>query len=294
MRPATEINAEIAHIEYAQSILAERLAAAKQERDGLREDIYAKNKVTKRLAEFFKAHGLYIVDLQHGARSKELYALAKQMWRSWAVLVPFIKRLSANKNTAFVYDTTGLSAAQTNDLYNLCHVLASKKWISFTKGQAGFEITPSLTRAQKRFLHGAWAEEVTLYLIDKTLKGFTRTRHLKYRLFWDAKLKRHDPRTDNLTDMQLDLIAQVGDRFYVFETKSGAVLSIDKWVDRTRLFDLMGNRFITCTADPSLNPKMFEPFRLFALPTLDEQFLELLQADFPSSASDTPTGDPIS
>ena len=287
MRAPDEIKTEIAHIEFARSVLEERLAALKAERDQHREDEYATATITKRLAEFFKTHGLYIVDINHGERSEDLYALAKQMWRSWSVLVPFIKSLSANKNTAFVYDTTELTAPLKNDLFNLCHVLASKKWISFAKGQVGFEITPSLTREQKRFLHGTWAEEVTLYLIDKTLKCFTGTLHLKYRLFWDVKLKLIEPSTEKQTDMQLDLVAQVSDRFYVFETKSGTVLSIDKWVDRTRLFDHAENRFITCTADPSLNPKIFEPFRLFALPTLEEQFLEMLQADFPAPASDT-------
>ncbi len=292
MRTKDEIQADIDHLGFALSVLNERRTGLKAERDQHRVDEFAKAKITKRLAEFFKAHGLYIVDVNHGERSEELYAIAKQMWRSWSVLVPFIKSLSANKNTAFIYDTTDLSAPHKNDLYNLCHVLASKKWISIAKGQTGFEITPSLTREQKRFLHGAWAEEVTLYLIDKTLKCFTSTLHLKYRLFWDVKLKLVEPSTDKQTDMQLDLVAQVSDRFYVFETKSGTVLSIDKWVDRTRLFDHAENRFITCTADPSLNPKIFEPFRLFALPTLEKQFLEMLQADFPGPASDTTTGSP--
>lgn len=294
MRATDEIKTEIVHIEFAKAVLDERLAALKDERDQHREDKYAKATITKRLAEFFKAHGLYIVDINHGERSEELYALAKQMWRSWSVLVPFIKSLSANKNTAFVYDTTELTAPQKNDLYNLCHVLASKKWISFAKGQAGFEITPSLTREQKRFLHGTWAEEVTLYLIDKTLKCFTSTLHLKYRLFWDVKLKLIEPSTGKQTDMQLDLVVQVSDRFYVFETKSGFVLSIDKWVDRTRLFDDKKNRFITCTANEKLNPLIFSPFRLFALPTLEKQFLEMLQADFSGLASDIPAVNPIS
>lgn len=280
MRAIEEIRKEIEHVEYARAVLEERLTVLQAEHDQYREDEYATATITKRLAVFFKGHGLYIVDVKHGERSEELYAIAKQMWRSWAVLVPFIKCLSANKNAAFVYCTTDLTASQKNDLRNLCHELAAKKWIVFANGKAGFQVTPCLTCEQKRFLHGAWAEEVTLYLIDKTLKRFTGTRHLKYRLFWDAKLKRIAPRTDNLSDMQLDLIAQVSDRFYVFETKSGAVHSIDKWVDRTRLFDGAENRFITCTADPNLNPKIFKPFRIFALPTLEEQFTGMLEDDF--------------
>lgn len=47
------------------------------------------------------------------------------------------------------------------------------------------------------------------------------------------KRGRGGPPTRKDCDMQLDVAAEVGERFYVFETKSGAVLSIDKWVDRT-------------------------------------------------------------
>lgn len=101
MRSTTEITEDIAHIEFTRSLLDERLATLQQERDLLREDKFANERINKRLAAFFKSHGLFIVDLHVGERTEE-YDLAKQMWRSWSVLVPFIKRLSANKNKAFV------------------------------------------------------------------------------------------------------------------------------------------------------------------------------------------------
>jgi len=294
MRAPDEIKTDIAHIEFARSVLEERLTALKAERDQHRADEHATAKVTKRIAEFFRAHGLYIVGLHSGERSKDHYALAKQMWRSRAVLLPFVKKLSQNKEPSFVYETTSLSVTDKTDLKNLCDMLAKHGWISFKLVPEGFEVAPSLRGVQKQFLSGAWAEEINLYLIDKTLKTFTQSRRQGYKLFWDLKLKRIDSDKDNGHDMQLDLVAEVGDRFYVFETKSGFTLSIAKWVDRTRLFDDDKNRFITCTADEKLNPLIFSPFRLFALPTLEEQFLEMLQVDFPGPASDTPTGNPIS
>ncbi len=285
MRALDEIKTDIAHIEFARSVLEERLTALKAERDQHRADEHATAKVTKRIAEFFRAHGLYIVGLHSGERSKDHYALAKQMWRSRAVLLPFVKKLSQNKEPSFVYETPSLSVTDKTDLKNLCDMLAKHGWISFTLVPEGFEVAPSLRGVQKQFLSGAWAEEINLYLIDKTLKTFTQSRRQGYKLFWDLKLKRIDSDKDNGHDMQLDLVAEVGDRFYVFETKSGFTLSIAKWVDRTRLFDDDKNRFITCTADEKLNPLIFSPFRLFALQTLEEQFTGMLQEDFIVTAS---------
>ena len=79
--------------------------------------------------------------------------------------------------------------------------------------------------------------------------------------------------------MQLDIIAQINDRFYVFETKSG-VLGIQKWVERAKIFNQNGNRFLTCCIDASVNPKLFRPYRLLALELLEKQLIELLDYDF--------------
>lgn len=294
MRSKEEIDTDITHIEFAKFVLDERLTALKAERDLLRDDEYGSARGTKRLSAFFKARGLFIVDLHAGERSKDHYNLAKQMWRSRAVLLPFVKKLSQNKEPSFVYETASLSVTDRTDLKNLCDMLAKHGWMSFNIRPDSFEITPSMRGVQKQFLSGAWAEEINLYLIDKTLKTFTHSNHQGYKLFWDLKLKRMDSDKENGHDMQLDLVAEVGDRFYVFETKSGFTLSIAKWVDRTRLFDDDKNRFITCTANEKLSPLIFSPFCLFALPTLEEQFLKLLQEDFPSPAADITNVNPIS
>ena len=84
--------------------------------------------------------------------------------------------------------------------------------------------------------------------------------------------------------MQLDIIAQINDRFYVFETKSG-VLGIQKWVERAEIFNQNGNRFLTCCIDSSVNPKLFQPYRLLSLEHLEKQLVELLDYDFPPARS---------
>ncbi|MEI7900889.1 MAG: hypothetical protein WCK89_11590 [bacterium] len=285
MRATDEIKTEIAHIEFARALLNERLTALKAERDQHRADEHATATITKRLAEFFKAHGLYIVDVNHGERTESHYDLAKQIWRSRKVLIPFVKCLSNNMTKSFSYDTSKVTLVQKNDIRNFCHVLANKNWLTFTQSDKSFEIVPSMQGEQRDFVQGIWAEEVTLYLIVKALNDFTKKRHLKHKLFWDLKLKQIDPVSTKAVDMQLDLVAQVGDRFYVFETKAGVFLMIHKWVDRARLFDDGKNRFFTCTADENLNRMMFKPFRLLTLAKLEQQLTSSLQRDFPLPSS---------
>lgn len=282
MRSLPEIDADIAHIEYAKSILDEKFEALKTERNLLLDNDYSKDKSTKRLAEFFRQKGRLIVNIHSGERTKTHYSLAKQMWRSREVLLPFIKKLSSNKEKSFLYPFNNTNKTA---IKNLCDVMVKQEWLTYVCNDEQFTITPTLKGTQKFFLSGAWAEEVTLYLLDKTLKEFSKTHSVGHKLFWDIQLKFAGSKKAGHHDMQLDLVAEVGDRFYIFEAKSGFVLSIDKWVDRTRLFDDDKTRFITCTADEKLNPLIFRPFRLFALPTLEDQFLEMLTNDFGEQTS---------
>ena len=223
---------------------------------------------------------MHIVDLQFEERTKDHYALAKQIWKGRQVLIPFIKNIPKKKATTFVHNLKDLSPDDANKIRNLCEVLAKKQWISYKKQNDGLEITTSLTGLQKNFISGIWAEEITLYLIAKTLKDFTEKRHLKYKIFWDLKLKKIYPETKHLVDMQLDLVAEVDDRYYIFETKSGAIHGVEHWVERTHLFQNNTHRFITCNADENLNPVLFAPLRLFSLQTLESQFNALLKEDF--------------
>ena len=98
-------------------------------------------------------------------------------------------------------------------------------------------------------------------------------------MFYDIKLVRWEP-TGNPVDMQLDLVAQLADRFYVFDTKTG-VLCIDKWVDRARLFSAdRRSRFITGCADEDIPPRLFEPYILIPLGQLETRLMDVLNEDF--------------
>ena len=80
-------------------------------------------------------------------------------------------------------------------------------------------------------------------------------------------------------DMQLDIIAQLRDRFYIFETKTG-ILGIDKWVARAKMFSVdQKSRFITCCADETIPAYLFEPYQLVPLSRLKQEMITMLNGD---------------
>lgn len=281
MRSKDEIDADIAHIDYAMTTLRERLTALEGERDLPRKDVYPEKRKTRKLAEFFKSRGLFIVDLNDQKRTEAHYKIAKQIWRSRSVLLPFTKTLFRQGHEPFSPDTTSWTPQEKTDLKNLCDEFQKHNFLSYVITPKGeFQIEPAIDSIKRQFCHGSWAEEVTLYLVDKTLNSFAQSTGIGHNLFWDIKLKWINSKSETQNDMQLDIIAEVKGRYYIFETKSGFVLSVDKWVDRTRLFADEKNRFITCTADDALNQRIFFPFCLFNMQTLEEQFMTMLMDDF--------------
>lgn len=285
MNTDLELDQNLAHLEYARALLSEKISDLKNQKNELlhEEDEFFTNKKTKKLSAFFFIHQMIIVSVNSGQRSKEFYPIAKHIWRQRETHIPFIKKLSRSLDADFNYETSNLNALEKTDLKNLLDELSKYKLLSYSVQKTHFAIKPLSKGQQRNFFTGGWAEEVTLYLIDKTLKDFSKAHPLKHKLFWDVKLKRFDSRKDNSHDMQLDLVVELEDRFYIFETKSGFILSIDKWVDRSRLFNDDKNLFITCAADENLNPRIFSPYPLFALPSLEKQFMGLLEQAFPKS-----------
>lgn len=280
MKSIEKINLEISHIEYVKSILNDQLAAMKQARDEQREDEYVKDQKTKNLAEFFLSRGLYISDLKTEKRSK-YYDLAKKVWKLREVLVPFIKVLSKNKKPSLVYKTDKLNADEINRIRQFYESLVTEDWGTFELLDGAFKINTSFSNEQRMFLQSGWSEEISIYLIDKTLKEFTKTRKLKHKLFWNVELRYMEPRCNKQIYTELDLVAQVKDKLYIFEIKCGCNLRIDKWVERANLFQDENTKFITSTALDKLNYMIFTPYWLFTLQEIDEQFTKMLLKDFP-------------
>lgn len=253
------------------------------ERDDFFNNKFATDRLTKKLAAFFKQRELVIVKYENGSRSDDFYDVAKHIWKSKDLLIPFIKNIPncvSNKSRKFEYDANSLDKDDGDILWNFCkYIQDTKEWFTFERVDGIYTVQLSKSNHYVNFFTGLWAEEVSIYLIIKALNKFTANGNVKYKLFWNVCLRIFDSKKP--WDMELDLVVQVKDNYYIFELNTGTVLQIDKWVDRTRLFRSDKSQFITCTANESLEPRIFQPYILFTLTALEEQFLEVLAKDFP-------------
>lgn len=260
--------------------LKDELAAAEQkiEREWA-DNPYANDRQTKHSAEFFRSCGYVITECQTYSPSDVTYALAKQLWSCYEIALPLLKQLY-KANYMFSYPTDKHTSEERNSLMNLCQTMARHQWLTFVPAKTSLDITPTIPKQHRQFLNGGWAEAVNRYLIYKTLASYSKEHDLKYKVLWNVCLKKIGSERQNSHDMELDIVVDLKDRFYVFETKSGEVLCLAKWIDRARIFNRDKSRFITCCMDDKVNPKLFAPYRLFALQKLESQLTEMLSKDF--------------
>ena len=245
---------------------------------------FRNSRSTKKLFSFFEEKGYHIISLtEKQSIPSDHSKLALLLTNNRKVLFPFINVLHHSKDESF--SVQDFSLEDLNCLLNTCKNFSNRKWISYEYDKKekiiNFKRLDDLKGEVKQFLTGIYGEYGTAKLIEQALQKFAKEKNgFKYKIFHDIKLKKPD--SDKQNDMQLDLVVQLPEGFYIFETKMGKTLAIDKWVDRTRLFAAEKNRFITCCADETLNPKIFQPFRLFNLEQLKTQLTDLLQKDYPS------------
>ena len=280
-------------LEKSRKLIDDKIAKAKASLEQLdaeqqaawEENPFVKDRTTRRLAEYCRSLGYFIVGCQKTTEPASVfYAIAKTILKRREDAVPFMKELYSHGNEEFSYPIAGLPADRKTDLLNICTEMQKNGWISFPKSKSEILVTPSVPKRDKSFLNGGWAEEANRYLVNKVLTEYAGSHKLKYKVFWDVRLKLIDSDRSNSHDMQLDLAVQLNEKFYIFETKSGA-LGIQKWVERAQIFNQNGNRFLTCCTDSSVNPKLFQPYCLLSLDLLEKQLIELLDYDFPLAKS---------
>ena len=282
----------IESLEISRKVIDDEIAQAKTSLEQLEakqqatweENPYVKDRTTRRLANYCRSLGYFIVGCQTKEPDSEFYAIAKTILKRREDAVPFLKALFSHGDKEFSYPIAELPADRKTDLLNICTQMQKNGWISFTKSKSEILVTSSFPKADKTFLNGGWAEDANRYLVNKVLTEYAGRHKMKYKVFWDVRLKQIDSDRSNSNDMQLDLAVQINDIFYIFETKSGA-LGIQKWVERAQIFNQNGNRFLTCCTDSSVNPKLFQPYSLLALDHLEEQLIELLDQDFQPAES---------
>ena len=252
------------------------LRIAKEHRD---ENPYFK-KGTRRLAEFFYSKGFLIVD--YGKDVGEHYQLGKQIYACLDVSWDFVCRLLSSKEQEFRYEKEDIFNDAFVDLRNLCFQMQKKGMLEFRMDDRTFIIMPKLNGEHRNYLSGECYEEANRYLIEKTIRDFSKD--IGFSVYRNVRLKKADSCDSNANDVQLDFVVEFEDRFYIFETKAGMRMAIDKWVDRTRLFADEKNKFITCCLQ-DFDPKTFAPFILLPMKSLEQDFMALLKNEFPSLGS---------
>lgn len=239
-------------------------------------------KEIKHLATYFaQEHGLLLEAHTSGKLSAD-YRLAKTIWNNYDTVRPFLQVLLQcvkAKHPAFLYPEEALPPIEQTEMPTLltfCNTLKQRAFLSAKKRGQRLEIT--LEKPDIKFLDGQWAEYVTRYLIDVTLKEITAERKLAYRLFSNLIFK--CPGEEQKPVMELDVVAQIGDRFYIFETKSGVVPNVIKWVDRSRLFSDAHARFFMCTPHDEFNYKHFRPLYLLTFKQMKNELAKIIRRDF--------------
>lgn len=242
-------------------------------------------KEIKHLATYFaQEHGLLLEAHTSGKLSAD-YRLAKTIWNNYDTVRPFLQVLLQcvkAKRPAFLYPEEALPPIEQTEMPTLltfCNTLKQRAFLSAKKSGQRLEIT--LEKPDRMFLDGQWAEYVTRYLIDVTLKEITAERKLAYRLFSNLKFKR--PGEEQKTAMELDVVAQIGDRFYIFETKSGVVPNVIKWVDRSRFFSPnihSRSRYFMCTPRDEFNCQHFRPLYLLTFKQMKNELAKIIRRDF--------------
>ena len=244
----------------------------------LESDAFYEVRKTRKLATYFARFGLRIVSCVEKEQVLPETKAALLLFRIKETALPIFKMLVAKNRKTHTVDLNEINPDHRNTLLQLCDAFSKLGWIETERTKHILKIVRLNDHEATNFWHGSWAEYVTRSLVVKALQNFANECKCRFDVFHDIKLAYYEA-TGKGVDMQLDLVAQLNDRFYVFEMKTG-VLSIDKWVDRARLFSADGrSRFITCCADESIPTWLFEPYTLIPLGNIEKRLPELLRQE---------------
>lgn len=273
-------NDELVSLVVARDVLQrqidERVAA--REAQKLAVDPCFKARKTRQLAAFVGGLGFRILDYKCKEKPLPEAGVAKLMFRIKDRAVSIFKRLAEKDVREVNVELDGLDAAEKSSLIQLCGSFERFGWITSDRSRTRLTIKRGKKNQAIQFWNGGWAELVNRSIIETTLQTFAKEHKLSYDIFYDVKLVRLE--SEKVTpDMQLDVVARVGGRFYVFETKTGA-LAIEKWVERAKLFSSdQKSRFITCCLDEKIPTQWFRPFCLVPLGRLKTEMLKWLAMD---------------
>ena len=237
------------------------------------------------LYDLFEPMGLLPIEAGYnGVKRDSSYGVSKIAVGRVDFYLPIMKRIAGTitggKRQSVVFSRSEHEHPEDwNQLRNFLRNMQKADIVSIDDLGESMSICPNANR--RKFLDGAWAEYGMVYLIEKTIKSFCAEHKLPSSVFWNVKLADKSPW--NVAKMELDVVAKVGTRFYVFEVKTGAFLPIDKWFARWRRFKDAGAKYILCAAK-AIDYKLFLPLTLFPIAKVEELLRKQLEKDITSTS----------
>lgn len=243
-------------------------------------ELKERGRAWKPLYDLFEPIGLLPTDANcNGVKLDSFYDVSKIAIKRIDLYLPVMKRLAEackKKTTEEFAKDEYEKSDDWNQLRNFLRNLQEVGVISVSVNDNGNVLSICPESGQLRFLDGIWAENGMIYLIEKTIKSFTSKHRLPSSVFWNVKLSEHSPW--NSTKFEFDVVAKVGQQFYVFEVKTGMTLPVDKWYERWRMFMDAGARYIQCTAK-EVDYKLFQPLTLFPIVHFEHLLEKRLERD---------------
>ena len=272
----TELDALMLARDVLQRQIDERVAI--RNREILERDQFFKERKTRKLASFVAELGYRVLDFTSKEHSLQTKPAALLLYRIKEYAVPIFKKFVTKTCKKQIIPLDDLEPKVKTTFLQLCDAFERLKWIATERGKHEITICRLNDKEAAQFWFGGWAEVVNRSLVEDTLQDFAKEHKCPFDIFFDMKLAKIE--SEKATpDMQLDIIAQLKDRFYIFETKTG-ILGIDKWVARAKMFTVdQKSRFITCCADETIPPYLFEPYQLVPLSQLKEKMTRMLEED---------------
>lgn len=232
-------------------------------------------------ATFLDGRGFEIVDPESVKNEVSgSYRLAKQIFKNRRVIVPFMCKvalgISAGEPIEYLVD----SLEDANILRNFRNGLKrTGHAVDCSIEGTRLEVIVPTDVSKRRFFRSEWAEECFRYIISKTMNTISKQFGVSNKIMSNVKIRR---KGETSLFTELDVVAQIGSRFYVFEVKSGPKVNIMQWAVRERAFVSKGGplRVIVCTIHDNIPCEIFEPQILVNLENFDERVSNLLAEDF--------------
>lgn len=232
-------------------------------------------------AMFLAGKGFEIVDPERVQQEVSCsYRLAKQIFKNRKVLVPFMCKVALEVNCGKPIEYSADSPDAVNVLRNFLNGLKrTGHAVDYSISDGCFVVVVPPDESKRLFFRSEWAEECFRYIISKTMNETAKKFGVRHKIMPNVEIRR---KGETSLFTELDVVAQIGSRFYVFEVKSGPRVNVMQWAARERAFVAKNGslRVIVCTIHDNIPGEIFEPQILLNLENFESRMTHLLTADF--------------